>query len=268
MENSITIFNSPQFGTIRTAGTAEKPMFCATDVARALQYSNPAKAIIDHCKGVTVLETPTKGGKQMMKYITESDMYRLIFKSNAPKAEDFNSWVANEVLPTIRKTGGYIAASSTMSDAEIMAKAVLVAQTTIENRNARIKQLEEENAGQKQLIAQMQKGNDYLNTILQSKGTLATTQVAADYGMSAIAFNRKLKEMHIQHKVNGQWILYSEFMGKGYVHSRTISFVHSDGRPDTKLCTEWCQRGRLFLYDALKEVGILPMIERKDIFQA
>lgn len=155
-----------------------------------------------------------------------------------------------------------------MSDAEIMAKAVLVAQTTIENRNARIKQLEEENAGQKQLIAQMQKGNDYLNTILQSKGTLATTQVAADYGMSAIAFNRKLKEMHIQHKVNGQWILYSEFMGKGYVHSRTISFLHSDGRPDTKLCTEWSQRGRLFLYDALKEVGILPMIERKDIFQA
>ena len=262
METNITIFRNPQFGDIRTAGTADKPLFCATDIAKALQYANPAKAIIDHCKGVTVLETPTNGGKQMMKYITESDMYRLIFKSNAPKAEEFNSWVADDILPSIRKTGGYIAVNAEMSDAEILAKAVLVAQTTIYKRNERIKQLEAENAGQKTLIAQMQKGNDYLNIILQSKGTLATTQVAADYGMSAIAFNKKLNEMHIQHKVNGKWILYSEFMGKGYVHSDTISFFHKDGRPDTRLCTVWTQRGRLFLYDALKEVGILPLVER------
>lgn len=179
METNITIFRNPKFGDIRTAGTADHPLFCATDIAKALQYANLAKAIIDHCKGVTVLETPTNGGKQMMKYITESDMYRLIFKSNAPKAEEFNAWVADDVLPSIRRTGGYIATNTEMSDAEILAKAVLVAQTTINNRNERIKQLEAENAGQKTLIAQMQKGNDYLNTILQSKGTLATTQVAA-----------------------------------------------------------------------------------------
>ncbi|MFC2739166.1 MAG: Bro-N domain-containing protein [Prevotella sp.] len=88
---AIQIFNNPQFGSIRTAGTSDKPLFCAIDVARALQYANPAKAIIDHCKGVTVLETPTNGGRQMVKYISESDMYRLIFKSNAPKAEEFNT---------------------------------------------------------------------------------------------------------------------------------------------------------------------------------
>ena len=212
----------------------------------------------------------------MMKYITESDMYRLIFKSNAPKADEFNSWVADEVLPAIRKTGGYLATTSTMTDEEIMARALMVAQNTITRRDEQIRVLEaenhlqseinrclyEENDGQKKLIAQMQKGNDYLNTILASPGTLATTQVAADYGMSAIAFNRKLYELHIQHKVNGQWILYSDFMGKGYVHSRTITFLHKDGRPDTRMCTEWTQRGRLFLYDALKEVGILPQIER------
>ena len=68
--------------------------------------------------------------------------------------------------------------------------------------------------------------------------------------------------MRIQRKINGQWILYSEFMGKGYVHSRTISFNHADGRPDTKMYSEWTQRGRLFLYDVLKEAGILPLIER------
>lgn len=147
------------------------------------------------------------------------------------------------------------------SDDYILMRSQQILNRRIELAEQKVKQLEAENAGQKTLIAQMQKGNDYLNTILQSKGTLATTQVAADYGMSAIAFNKKLNDMHIQRKVNGQWILYSEFMGKGYVHSRTISFYHSDGRPDTRLCTEWTQRGRLFLYDALKEVGILPLIE-------
>ena len=148
------------------------------------------------------------------------------------------------------------------SDDYILMRSQQILNRRIELAEQKVKQLEAENAGQKTIIAQMQKGNDYLNTILQSKGTLATTQVAADYGMSAIAFNKKLNAMHIQRKVNGQWILYSEFMGKGYVHSRTISFNHSDGRPDTRLCTEWTQRGRLFLYDALKEVGILPLIER------
>lgn len=148
------------------------------------------------------------------------------------------------------------------SDDYILMRSQQILHNRLEFAEQKVKQLEAENSDQKILIAKMQKGNDYLNTILQSKGTLAITQIAADYGMSAIAFNRKLNEMHIQRKVNGQWILYSEFMGKGYVHSRTISFRHKDGRPDTRLCTEFTQRGRLFLYDALKEMGILPLIER------
>lgn len=262
METQITIFNNPQFGDIRTAGTADNPLFCLADVCKVLDLQTGATKNRLNPKGISSINTPTNGGNQLLVFINEQNLYKVIMRSDKPQAEPFQDWVCGEVLPTIRKTGGYIATNAEMSDAEILAKAVLVAQATINNRNERIKQLEAENAGQKTLIAQMQKGNDYLNTILQSKGTLAITQIAADYGMSAIAFNRKLNEMHIQHKVNGQWILYSEFMGKGYVHSRTISFYHKDGRPDTRLCTEFTQRGRLFLYDALKEVGILPLIER------
>lgn len=148
------------------------------------------------------------------------------------------------------------------SDDFILMRSQQILQKRIELAEQKVKQLESENEEQKQLIDQMKKGNDYLNVILQSKGTLAITQIAADYGMTAVKFNKKLNEMRIQHKVNGQWILYSNLMGKGYVHSKTISFYHSDGRPDTRLCSEWTQRGRMFLYDALKEVGILPLIER------
>ena len=263
MENQITIFKNPQFGDIRTAGTADNPLFCLKDVCSAIDITNQRNVTsrLD-AEDVQLVDTPTNGGCQSMTYVSEGGLYDAIVRSDSTKAKPFRRWVTHDVLPTIRKTGGYIATNADMTDAEILAKAVLVAQSTIDKRNERIKQLEAENAGQKKLIAQMRKGNDYLNTILQSKGTLATTQVAADYGMSAIAFNKKLNEMHIQHKVHGQWILYSEFMGKGYVQSDTITFYHHDGRPDTRLCTVWTQRGRLFLYDALKELGILPLVER------
>lgn len=263
MNNQVTIFNNPQFGEIRTAGTADNPLFCLADVCRVLDLQ-PSR-VKDRLGDGVISSNPipdSLGRMQNTNFVNEDGLYDVILDSRKPEAKMFRKWVTSDVLPTIRKTGGYITTTTEMSDAEILAKAVLVAQTTIANRETRIKQLESENAEQKTLIQQMQKGNDYLNLILQSKGTLATTQIAADYGMSAVKFNKKLNEMRIQHKVNGQWILYSSLMGKGYVHSRTISFTHSDGRPDTRLCSEWTQRGRMFLYDALKEIGILPLIER------
>lgn len=150
------------------------------------------------------------------------------------------------------------------SDDYILMRSQQILNRRIELAEQKVRRLEAENGEQRVIIAQMQKGNDYLNTILQSTGTVTTTQIAQDYGFSAMAFNKKLNDMRIQHKVNGQWILYSGHQAKGYVHSKTITFYRSDGRPDTKMCTNWTQRGRLFLYDALKEVGILPMIERNN----
>lgn len=276
MEQAIQIFSNPQFGEIRTAGTADKPMFCASDVAKALGYANPAKAIIDHCKGVTVLETPTAGGLQQVKYISEPEVYRLIFKSNAPNAELFNSWLAEEVLPSIRKTGGYIAATNDMTDDEIMAKALLVAQSTIERRDQRIKELETANKQQQAQLEQascqisemskdideMKPKADYFDMLLNNKSTVLTTQIAQDYGMSAIAFNKVLANLGVQHKMNGQWILKSKFASNGYVKNKTIDIVRSNGMRDVKIQTVWTPNGMIFLYGILKKNGILPMIER------
>lgn len=105
--NELQIFNSEEFGDIRTAEIDGKPYFVGTDVAKALGYSNPRKAILDHCKGVTKRDTPTTSGVQSMSYINEGDLYRLIMKSKLPSAEKFEAWVMDEVLPTIRKTGSY-----------------------------------------------------------------------------------------------------------------------------------------------------------------
>lgn len=107
MENKIEIFSSNEFGNIRTAVENDKCVFCGSDVAAALGYSKPANAITRYCKGVTILMTPSNGGPQKTKFISEGDVYRLIAHSKLPTAERFESWVFDEVLPSIRKHGIY-----------------------------------------------------------------------------------------------------------------------------------------------------------------
>lgn len=133
--SELQIFNNEEFGEVRMAEINGKPYFVATDVATALGYTNPRKAISDHCKGVTKRDTPTSSGVQQMSYINEGDLYRLIMKSKLPSAEKFEKWVMEEVLPSIRKNGGYIAGQETLSDEELLSKALMVAQRKIDEKN-------------------------------------------------------------------------------------------------------------------------------------
>ena len=103
----------------------------------------------------------------------------------------------------------------------------------------------------------------YLDTILSSEGTMATTQIAADYDISAKQLNKILHEEGLQRNVNGQWILYREHMGKGYTKSETIAITRSDGRPDTKMYTKWTQKGRVLIHNILTRRGILPVMDRQ-----
>lgn len=143
METSIQIFENAQFGQIRTIiGENHKPLFVGNDVAKALGYSNPRKALSDHCKGVTKRDTPTNSGIQSVSYIPESDIYRLIMRSKLPQAEQFQDWVFEEVLPSIRKSGGYIASKETDTPEIIMARALLVAKDTIDRQKRRADEAE------------------------------------------------------------------------------------------------------------------------------
>ena len=112
-------------------------------------------------------------------------------------------------------------------------------------------------------ITEMLPKVSYYDRILQSNATMTITQIAQDYGMSVIAMNKELESMRIQHKERGQWILYAQFLKGGYVHSRAVDIIRRDGRHDVKYNTEWTTKGRLFLYEALKGKGILPLIEQE-----
>lgn len=141
--NQIKIFENPEFGKVRTVEIDGKPYLIGKDVAEALGYSNTRKALADHVdeedKGVTKCDT--LGGKQELTVINESGLYSLILSSKLESAKRFKRWVTSEVLPSIHKSGGYIAGQEQMSDSELMAKALLVAQKQIDERNAQIERM-------------------------------------------------------------------------------------------------------------------------------
>lgn len=269
----IKIFNSRQFGDIRTAGTSDEPLFCAADVCRALGYKNNRKAVADHCdkRDVTKRDTPTKNqfGRtviQSVSFVNESGLYALIFGSKLETARQFKHWITSEVLPAIRKTGGYMVVSEQDSDAEIMARALLIAKDTITRRDQRIAELEAINRDQEDQLENnmlrievLNNQASYFQRILQCYGNLDVCQIAQDYGMSAVKFNKILRDLKVQYKQNQQWILYAPYKDKGYVHSRTIELENGYA----VMQTQWTQKGRKFLYNILKRRGIMPLIEQQ-----
>lgn len=136
--NELQVFENAQFGQVRIIEENGKPLFCGSDVAKALGYMRPADALAQHCKGSVKRRLLTAGGEQDAKFIPEGDVYRLIARSKLPAAERFEKWVFDEVLPSIRKNGGYIAGQETMTDDELLANALMVAQRKIEARDKQI----------------------------------------------------------------------------------------------------------------------------------
>lgn len=144
--NELMIFNNPEFGEIRTIEEDGKVLFCAKDVATALGYKDTTNAIKQHCRGVVKRHlTDSLGRDQISNFIPEGDIYRLAAKSELPGAERFESWIFDEVLPSIRKNGGYIHGQENMTPEELMAAALIMANKTIENQKLRLSSLTVEN---------------------------------------------------------------------------------------------------------------------------
>ncbi len=256
--NELQIFQNPQFGEIRTITEDGVTLFCGADVATALGYKNPRKALADHCKGVVERRcNDSLRRQQKMNFIPEGDIYRLAARSELPGADAFERWIFDEVLPSIRKHGTY-AIDTLLDNPDLAIKAF----TALKKEREKSKALEKENERQRQEIADFQPMRQYLDTILSSTGVLATTQIAADYGLSAKQLNRILHEEGIQRNVNGQWILYRRHMGKGYTKSATLCIQHTHREPETKLHTYWTQKGRVMIHNILTRRGILALMDR------
>jgi len=161
--NEIKLFENPEFGQVRVLEQDGEPWFVGKDIAKVLGYNNPLEAVRDHVdeedKGVSKMDTP--GGKQNIIIINESGLYSLILRSQLPEAKAFKRWITHEVIPSIRKTGGYIQGQETLSDEELLEKALLVAQRRIAERE---RQLEEKT----RQVELMQPKADYFDALVDA----------------------------------------------------------------------------------------------------
>lgn len=147
---------------------------------------------------------------------------------------------------------------------ELIALAVVEAQKLLSQKEEEIKQLEDSVQQMDKVITELTPKADYADRILSSNDCMTVTQIAQDYGLSAVSFNRILSRAGIQRKVGEQWILYAEYQGKGYVQNKTYDYEKANGTTGTKLSTVWTQKGRLFLYNRLKEIGVVPEMEKEE----
>lgn len=250
----IKIFNSPQFGEIRTTGTSENPLFCLSDVCSVLGLrQGDVKQRLD--KGVVSTQPlETAGGIQHANFVNEDGLYDVILDSRKPQAKAFRKWVTSEVLPAIRKTGGYIATKSDDTPEEIMARALTIAQATLAKREERLKQLEAETEQQQVTIEtqteEIKKAApkvSYYDNHLQSVNTQTSTQAAKQIGMDAEKLHKKLKEIGIIYRQSGQWILHAPYSTWGMHSTRTQTYTRSDGSTGTSVYTVWTTKGVRFI---------------------
>lgn len=258
MKNNLTTFTNAEFGEIRTCTIHGEPWFVGKDIATILGYSNPRKAIGDHVDeedktdGVTIRDPI--GREQNPIFINESGLYSLILSSKLPTAKKFKHWVTSVVLPSIRKHGAY------MTD-EVLKKALTSPDFLIQLATE-LKETESELEEAHRAIETMEPKASYYDVILNCKDLVPTTVIAKDYGMSARRFKNLLHDMRVQFKQGKRWFLYAKYEGFGYTQSKTDSYNKPDGTQgcSTRMC--WTQKGRMWLYDFLKNNDILPVIER------
>lgn len=246
--------------TVRTVQMNGEPWWVLKDVCGVLDISNSrniSARLDDDEKGVYLVDTP--GGVQNMTIISESGLYATIMRSDKPQAKPFRKWVTSEVLPAIRKHGMY-AIDDVLNDPDMLINALL----GLKEERAKAKVLEQTVAVQTQQIAELQPKASYYDKVLECNDLVPISVIAKDYGWSANHMNQVLREKGVQYKQGGKiWLLYQKYAEMGLTSTKTYYYDDANGHGHVVPHTHWTQKGRLFIYDLLKEDGILPIMERE-----
>ena len=249
--NEIQIFKSKEFGNVRTLMFNNEPYLVGKDVAVALGYAKPENALSAHVddedKTITLIQGSGSNYKSNTTIINESGLYSLVFSSQLPHAKKFKRWVTSEVLPALRKNGGYIVTKSADTPELIMARALQIAQITIERHKQHLEQAQETISLQDTQLKQQAPKVEYYDTVLQSVGTMTTRQLAASIGMTANTLNKKLCDAGIQFRQSGMYILRAPYSSYHLTSVRSHPYTRSDGQIDTKQYLVWNERGKQFV---------------------
>ena len=228
MENNMIIKTNEMFGDLRIVMVDSEPWFVGKDIAEKLGYKEPRSAVSKKVdledRGVSKMATPS--GVQEMTIINESGLYSLILSSKLQEAKQFKRWVTSEVLPSIRKDGGYISISNEMSDEEIMAKALVVAQKTIERKNLELQE-------QKKIILEQQPKVEFYDDVAGSKDAVAMKEVAKVLGIKGMGRNKLFKFLRDRKILDRNNMPYQEYVDRGYF--RVIEQRYNTNNGDIKI---------------------------------
>lgn len=265
------IFSHEEYGQLRTLLIDNEPWFVGGDVAAALGYSNVRDALSKHVdsddKNTVAIRDGIKGNPNKT-IINESGLYSLVLGSRKPQAKAFKRWITHEVIPSIRKHGAYMTKpvlQQVLNDPNSIIQLASTLLSEHQRAESLQKKVDEQNciiADQTAEIEEMRPKVSYLDTILQNARTVPISIIAKDYGMSGVAMNKLLHELGIQYRFGkGPWLLYSRYAQEGYTASYLAE--NKDGAY-ISVQSNWTQKGRLFLYNTLKERrGLIPLIERE-----
>ena len=268
-EVTMQVFNNETFGNVRVKIINNEPWFMGRDVCKALGYVNNRKALQDHVDmedkrdGVTIRDSIGRMQKGIV--VNESGLYSLILSSKLDSAKDFKRWITSEILPTIRKTGGYVNNDEMFintylpnadEQTKIMFKSSLTAirelNGKIDTLNGEIKKLDGQVSELGNKVEVMTPKAEYYDDVLQSEGLVSITTIATDYGKSALWMNHFLHQHKVQFKQNNTWVLYAKHSGKGYTKSKTY-YNEKTGR--SKVTMYWTQKGREAIDRMMKYYG-------------
>ena len=241
MENKMTIFENKEFGRIRTCNVNGETYFVGKDIALALGYKNTKDALNRHVDQEDKLGSgfTTSGQNREMTVINESGLYALILSSKLDSAKRFKHWVTSEVLPAIRRQGGYMVVRPDESNEVILARALQIMQATLARRDEQ--------------IARLQPRADYADEVLDSISCFTVTQIGKELNMTGHDLNRILCEMRIQYVQSGQYLLYADYARQGYAKNRTFEYHSSNGDLKTRTYLVWTERGRDFIHRLLNK---------------
>ena len=268
-EVTMQVFNNETFGNVRVKMINDEPWFMGRDVCKALGYVNNRKALMDHVDeedkkdGVEIRDSIGRVQKGIV--INESGLYSLILRSKRDSAKEFKRWITSEILPIIRKTGGYVNNDEMFintylpnadEQTKIMFKSSLTAirelNGKIDTLNGEIKKLDGQVSELGNKVEVMTPKAEYYDDVLQSEGLVSITTIAKDYGKSALWMNNFLHQHKVQFKQNNTWVLYAKHSGKGYTKSKTY-YNEKTGR--SKVTMYWTQKGREAIDRMMKYYG-------------
>ena len=256
LEPSLLNFNYKDH-QVRAVIIGNEPWWVAKDVCGVLEIGNPTNAVkrLDQDESALISIKGTNYGNEPLNCVNEPGLYSLVLSSRKPEAKQFKRWITHEVIPSIRKHGTY------MTPAKI--EEVLFNPDMIIGLATQLKEEQEKRRVLEQQAAENAPKLSYLKRILQSDSSLAITQIAKDYGLSAKKLNLILHAEGIQYRVNNQWVLYSKYQNKNYTRSNTVMFDGKDGNTFVKVTTRWTQAGRLMIHNVLEKRGIVAKIDRQ-----